>query len=244
MTRTVFRFATLAAAVAVAASAAGCGVIANVGNAVNNLTEVADLSNKLTASSKLTFTAEYKLADGSGTATVVQQPPQAAFLGKDGRFILTTDSLLICSGSGSKTTCQRTPNTSGSMPSADQAAYMTAVAGAGFISTPMAIALMGAASVVPSVNITKTKKDVAGLASTCLRATGISSVRQAGPNNVDMKELTVCVADNGVLTGFVGVGTDGSNVGVELTKYSTTVDPKAFTPPKGAKITDLAKPSA
>jgi hypothetical protein len=239
MTRILIRVATLAAAAALCASTLGCGVIANVSNAVDNLTEVADLSEKLTASANLTYTAGYKLLDGTGEATVIQQPPQAAFIGKDGRFILTTDSLLICSGTGAKTTCQRTPNTNGSMPSADQAAYMTAVAGAGFISTPMAVALMGAASIVPSVNITKSTQDIAGLASTCLRATGISSAQQAGQGNVDMQEATVCVADNGVLTKFAGVGTDGSHIGVQLASYSTDVDPKSFAPPKGAKITDV-----
>jgi hypothetical protein len=208
MTRTLTRIATLAGAVVLGAATLGCGVIANVGNAVDNLSDVADLTKKLTASAQLTYTAEYTLVDGSGTATVVQQPPKAAFAGKDGRFILTEDALLMCSGTGAKAVCRRTPNTGGSAPTADQAAYMTAVAGGGFISTPMAIALMGAASIVPGVKIDKSTTDVGGQRSTCLHATGISSTEQAGAGNVDMQEVTVCVADNGVLTKFVGIGTD------------------------------------
>jgi hypothetical protein len=242
MKRTVLvRLATVAAAVVLGGATLGCGLISDIGNAVDNIKTVADLTDKLTRSAELTYTGEYTLADGSGTATVVQQPPNAAYFGKDGRFILTSDSLLMCTGSGAKATCQRAPNTSGQMPSADQAAYMTAIAGGGFISAPMAIALMGAAAVVPDVQIDKSTKDVAGLKSTCLRATGISSAEQAGAGNVDMSELTVCVADNGVLTVFRGVGTDGSNVGVELTSYSTSVDANAFAAPKGAKIVDVGQ---
>jgi len=237
MTRTVTRIAALAAAAALAAGSTGCSLIADIGNAVSNVKDVASLTDKLTASAELTFTAVYRLTDGSGTATVVQQPPRAAFHGKDGRFILTEESVLMCAGAGAKATCQRAPNATGGQSGADQAAYLAAVAGGGFISTPMAIALMGAAAVVPGVRIAKSTTEVAGLNSTCLHATGISE--QTGPQNVDVQEIRVCVADSGVLTTFAGTGTDGSTFGVELSKYSTTVDPKAFVPPAGAKIVDV-----
>jgi hypothetical protein len=241
MTRSLTRLATVAAAVALGAATLGCGFISDIGNAVDNIKTVADLTDKLTKSAEVTYTGEYTLVDGDGTATVVQQPPNAAFLGKDGRFILTSESLYMCTGTSARTTCQRAPNTSGDAPSADQAAYLTAVAGGGFISAPMAIALMGAAAIVPDVKIDKSTRDVAGLSSTCLHATGISSAEQAGAGNVDLSELTVCVADNGVLTTFRGLGTDGSNVGVELASFSTTVDAAAFAPPKGAKIVDVGQ---
>jgi hypothetical protein len=231
------RIALVAAAVTLGAATLGCGLVSQVGNAVNNVKDVADLTDKLTASANLTFTAKYRLADGSGTATVVQQPPRAAYLGKDGRFILTDDAVYMCSGTGAKPTCQRAPYDPATQSKEDRAAYLAAVAGGGFISTPMAIALLGAAAIVPGVKIDKSTRQVAGLGGTCLHATGIS--KQTGPNNVELAELTVCVADNGVLTTFTGVGTDGSKIGVELAEYSPNVDPKAFVPPAGAKIVDV-----
>ena len=239
MTRTLTRLTTVAAAIALGEATLGCGFISNIGNTVDNIQEVAALTDQMTTSADLTYTGEYTLVDGSGTATVVQQPPNAAFIGKDGRFILTSDSLLMCaSGGGDGTTCQRAPNPGGDAPSADQAAYMTAVAGAGFISTPMAIGLMGTAAIVPGVEIEKSTKTVAGLKSACLHATRIST-EETAETDVDLSEVTVCVADNGVLTVFRGTGTDGSSVGVELTTFSTTVDPNAFTAPRGAEVIDV-----
>jgi hypothetical protein len=237
MTRSASRIAVVVAAVAFGAATLGCGFISNVSNAVDNVKDVAALTDKMTKSAQLTFTADYKLADGTGNATVVQQPPNAAFVGKDGTFILTQESLLMCTTKTGKTTCQRSPNTNAGQSTVDQGAYLQAVAGGGFISTPMAIALLGAAAIVPSVKMDKSTRTVAGLKSTCVNATGIS--QQAGANNVEMKEVSVCVADNGVLTEFVGTGTDGSKVGVTLAKYGTTVNAAAFAPPKGAKIVDV-----
>jgi hypothetical protein len=242
MTRLLTRAAVAAAALTLGAATLGCGFISNVTDAVDNLAAVGNLTDKLTKSANLTFTAGYDLVDGSGKATVVQQPPNAAYVGKDGTLILTSDALLMCSGSGAaKVTCQRAPNSTGGQAPAE---YMTAVAGGGFISTPMAITMIGAASIVPGVKIDESRRQIAGLSGTCLHATGISSQQQAGAGNVDMKELTVCVADNGVLTAFSGVGTDDSRVGVEMTSYSTTVDAAAFAPPKGAKVVDVTELSA
>jgi hypothetical protein len=239
MTRTLTRAAVVAAAIVLGAATLGCGFIANVGNAVDNLAAVGDLTDKLGKSASLTFTATYSLVDGSGTATVVQQPPKAAFAGKDGTFILTGDALLMCTGSPA-VTCQRAPNAGADQAPAE---YVSAVAGGGFISAPMAITMITAASVVPGVEIDESSREIAGLAGTCLRATGISSQAQA-QGGVDLKELTVCVADNGVLTAFSGVGTDDSRIGVELHTYSTTVNQAAFAPPAGAKVVDVAELSA
>jgi hypothetical protein len=232
------RAAVVAAAVVLGAATLGCGFIANVGTAVDNLAAVGDLTEKLTKSAKLTFTARYSLVDASGTATVVQEPPNAAYAGTDGTFILTRDALYMCNGNV-PATCQRAPNSMEGKAPIDYAAYATSVAGGGFISAPMAITMLGAASIVPGVKIETNSREIAGLAGTCLHATGISSPERAGAGNVDLTELTVCVADNGVLTAFSGTGTDGSRVGVELASYSATVDPAAFAPPAGAKVVDV-----
>lgn len=224
------------AAAVVSAGTLGCGVVSKAKQAVENVSAISDLADKLGKSDQLTYTGTYKMDDGS-TATVVQEPPKAAFLGKSGRFILTQDALLLCSGTGRNVTCQRSPNQNKVAASADQAAYVSAVAGGGFISAPMAVAVMTAAAVVPGTKIDKSEKKVAGVKSTCLHVTGIPADKD--PTAVTAKEFTVCVGDNGVLTTFTGVGTDNKKIGVELTTFSGKVDEKAFVPPAGAKIVDV-----
>jgi hypothetical protein len=234
------RAVVVIAAAVVSAGTLGCGVVSKAKQAVENVSAISDLADKLGKSDQLTYTGTYKMDDGS-TATVVQEPPKAAFLGKSGRFILTQDALLLCSGTGSgsggKVACQRSPNQNKVAASADQAAYVSAVAGGGFISAPMAVAVMTAAAVVPGTKIDKSEKKIAGVKSTCLHVTGIPGDKD--PNAVTAKEFTVCVGDNGVLTTFTGVGTDNKKVGVELTKFTGKVDEKAFVPPAGAKIVDV-----
>jgi hypothetical protein len=237
MTPAPTRIALLATALLLGAATLGCGFLSSALQTVNNLSAISDMTDLLGKSAQLTFTADYKLVDGSGTATVVQQPPNAAFLGKSGSFILTADALLWCSKSNGRTTCQRTPNSGGQVADAEHGAMMTAIGGGGFISTPMALSLLTAASVVPGVKVDKTKRAVAGVDGTCLKATGLP--KDSNPRNVNPKEFTVCVADNGVLTTFIGTGTDDKSFGVELTSYRTTVDPKAFKPPAGAKIVNV-----
>jgi hypothetical protein len=230
------RVALVIAAAVVSAGTLGCGVVSKAKQAVENVSAISDLADKLGKSDQLTYTGTYKMDDGS-TATVVQEPPKAAFLGKSGRFILTQDALLLCSGTGGNVACQRSPNQNKVAASADQAAYVSAVAGGGFISAPMAVAVMTAAAVVPGTKIDKSEKKVAGVNSTCLHVTGIPADKD--PNAVTAKEFTVCVGDNGVLTAFTGVGTDNKKIGVELTKFATKVDEKAFVAPAGAKIVDV-----
>jgi hypothetical protein len=238
MNRAGSRIAIVTAAVALSATSLGCGFLSQAKQTVENVAAISDLADKLGKSDGLTFTAEYALDDKS-VATVVQQPPKAAFIGKQGRFILTEESLLMCTGTGSKTACQRSPNTTQASSSADQAAMMSAIAGGGFINTPMALALMTAAAVIPGTNVDKSERTIAGLNSTCLKVTGIPD--DGDPNSVQAKDFTVCVADNGVLTHFTGTGTDNVKLGVELSKFSTTVNASAFAVPAGTKIVDVGE---
>ena len=237
MTPAPTRVVLAAVALVLGAATLGCGFLSSAKQSVDNLSAISDISNLLGKSAQLTFTADYALVDGSGTATVVQQPPNAAFLAKNGRYILTAEALLMCTTANGSTTCQRTPNSGGSMGNAEQAAMLSAIGGGGFISTPMALALLTAASVVPGVKVDKSRRTVAGMDSTCLKAAGMP--RDSDPKSVEPKEFTVCVADSGLLTTFIGTGTDDKSFGVELRAYRTTVDPKAFAPPAGAKIVNV-----
>ena len=256
MTRSAFRASVVVAAALIGAGALGCGVISKAKQAASNVSQMSDVADKLGKSSKLTYAAVYQLDDGT-TAQVVQQPPNAAYIGKSGRFVRTDAALLWCTTAARKTTCQRKANTSQVAASADQAQYLTAVAGGGFISTPMAVGVLTAAAIVPGVKFDESTVKVAGLSSTCLHVTNIptmlrktsasvpsagsGSTRSADNNSGDVsaKEFTVCVGDNGVLTKFTGLGTDGKRQGVTMTKFGTTVDPSAFKAPAGATITDV-----
>jgi hypothetical protein len=233
----------IGAAVLLGATSLGCGVISQAKQAIENVSEISEMADLLDKSAELTYTAEYKLADG-GTATAVQQPPNAAFLGKTGRYILTKDSILLCSSSTAagktKWACQRQPNATAAGATGDQDAYMQAIAGGGgFVSTPMALALLTAASVLPGTKVEKSSKKIADLNTTCLDATELPSDQDA--NTPDVRELHVCVAENGVLAAISGKRSDGDSFDVTLTKFSTTADPKLFQPPAGAQIVDVTQ---
>jgi len=203
--------------------------------AVNNVATVSDVAHKLQDSEKLTFTAEYRLSDGS-TATVVQQPPNAAFIGKEGRVILTVDSLYVCSTQSGKTTCQKNHNASGQIDSSNSG-YIASAAGAGFIAAPVAFALLLGASTVPGAKVDKSERKIAGQNTTCLTISGLP----AGNNTTgpDLKSFSACVTDNGLLASFEGAQTDGEKIALELTKLSMSADPSAFKPPADAEIIDV-----
>jgi len=245
MSRTATRLLATAAALLLGAGALGCGPVGQVKQAADNVTAISNLADRLGKSGQLTFTADYKNVSGSegdGKTTMkVQEPPKAAYLAADGRFILTEDTLYQCSGkAGQKVVCQKSPVQTGDLSKSDRAAYISAVAGGGFISAEMALALMTAAAVVPGVKIAENTATIAGQKSDCLDVTDIP--RDQDPNAVTAKEFHVCVSENGLLTRFKGVGTDDKAIGVELTKYSDKVDPQAFVPPKGAQIIEGTAP--
>jgi hypothetical protein len=237
MTRSAFRASVVVAAAVLGAGALGCGVVSKAKQAVSNVSQMTDVADKLGKSGKLTYSATYKLDDGT-TAQVVQQPPNSAFLGKAGRFVLTDASLLWCTTTAKVTTCQRKANTSKIAASADQSQYLTAIAGGGFINTPMAVGVLTAAAIVPGVKFDESTVNIAGLSSTCLHVTNIPT-NDTNSADVSAKEFTVCVGDNGVLTRFTGLGTDGKRQGVMLAKFGTSVDANAFKAPAGAKIVDV-----
>jgi hypothetical protein len=217
-------------------TALGCGVISQAKQAVDNLATVADLANKLGTSSTLTYTADYKLDDQT-VATVVQQPPSVAVMGKDGRFIFTQDAIYLCDKKKKPATCQKTANTAGPQLDQTSAAYLPAVAGTGFVSAPVALVILTAASVAPGATVEKSERTIAGLKSTCLKVSGIPEDKD--PKTVDLREFSACVSDNGLLTSFSGVDSAGTRLAVEMSRYSETVDAKAFQPPAAYQIVDV-----
>jgi hypothetical protein len=224
-------------AIALAATGLGCGLVDQAKDIVANASALSDFVERLNSAAQLTYTADYKVVDGK-PVTLVQQPPNAAYLSGEGRYILTPDALYLCSKDGGKTRCQRSPNSG--VDGADSAGMMAAFAGPGFVSTPIVLAIMTAAIVVPDAKIEQSNKTIAGQDSLCATATGLDSVAEAGDGDAP-KEFSVCVTEAGVLASYHGVSVDGTELGVERTKFSDQADPKAFLPPKGATIVDVGQ---
>lgn len=229
------RIATITAAVALGVATLGCGLLSQARQAVNNLSTVADLAQKLANASKLTYTADYKLDDQS-VATVVQQPPNAAVVGKNGRFIFTPDAIYLCD-TKKPATCQMTANTAGSQLDQTSAAYLSSVAGTGFVSAPVALVIMTAASVAPGARVERSERTIAGLTSICLEVTGIPADND--PKSADLTQFSACVSDSGLLTSFAGTDSAGTKLAVEMTRYSETADANAFKPPAGYQVVDV-----
>src|SRR6185503_1025602 len=81
------------------AASLGCGLINQVNQVVNAAQVLSDFADRMNKSAKLTYTAEYSMVGGENAGekvTLVQQPPNAAFLAKNGRFITTPDALFYC----------------------------------------------------------------------------------------------------------------------------------------------------
>lgn len=216
-------------AVAAAAAMLGCGVLGQVRQAANNVASVADLAQKLGDSDQLTFTAEYRVAGGS-TTTVAQQPPNAAFIGPGGRFVVTPQSLLLC---GKDKTCQKSSNPTGQLD-VTNAGMVPTVTGTGFISAPLAVAMLTAASVAPGARVTQSKRKIAGQPSTCLKVSNLKTDADPTPRG-----FTACVTETGLLAAFSGDAEKGATADIEMTSYSETVDPQAFTAPAGYQVANV-----
>jgi hypothetical protein len=207
----------------------------NVDVSASNRSELGDLSAKLDASNKLTFTAAYKLPNGT-TATVVQQPPNVAFAGPAGWFIFTRDAVYRCAAKTQPATCEKAKNTKDAVD-LDTDQLIPGWIGDGFVTAQTAAFTMLAAAMLGSHYMVSELGDraYAGLPSKCAGLTGLM------PDSkfyLGLGAFDICVADNGVLTMFDGSG-DRGNVGVELTSYAETADPAAFQPPAGSRVVSV-----
>lgn len=242
MTSRISRVLVITLATTLAATALGCGLINQV---VNTAGVLSDFADRLGKAATLTYTAEYKVtsdtaSSGPETVKLVQQPPNAAFLGKDGgRFIFTKDFLFLCDTEKGVVTCQKSPNNADKVGAAD-AGFVAGVAGPGFITPEVALGLIVAAAVVPGAKVDKSDKTIAGQKSLCATASGLEKAASPGDKDAP-KDFSVCVTEDGVLASFSGTSTNGEKAGIELTSYAATADPAAFVPPAGAKIVDTTQ---
>lgn len=236
MTPRITRVLVAGLATVLAAGTLGCGLISKARDIVGTAQVLSDFADRLGKAAKLTYTAEYKV-DSGDTVTLVQQPPNTAFLGKDGRYIFTPESLFFCGQEKGVMTCQKSPNNAAQV-SANDASNVAGVAGAGFITPEVALGLIAAAAFVPGATVAQSEKTIAGEKSLCATASNLD--KAASPGDTDTpKDFSVCITEAGILASFSGTSGDGTKASIELTKYSTSVDASAFAPPAGAKIVDV-----
>ena len=229
----------VSAAALVIATTVGCGALSKAKKIAGNAVELGNLSEKMTNAEKLTYKAVYKDSDG-GTDEVDQAPPKVAYLSKDSDWIFTGDTIYNCDTESGTLTCSKTANTS--TDSADTAALL---GGGTFMTGALGITLLAAALLLPSSDVKSTSKTIAGQKSTCVDASGLESsdigsgaTSGTGSDDTDISSFSMCVADNGVVTNFVGTDTKGKKSGITMTSFSTNVDNSKFGPPAGATIVD------
>ncbi|GAA4593514.1 hypothetical protein GCM10023194_57950 [Planotetraspora phitsanulokensis] len=209
------------------ASLMGCGVIGQVSNVVDSASTLSTFADRLGKSADLTFTATYKSTDG-GTVTLVQEPPNSAFIGPDGRYVFTPDHMLFCE----KNTCTSAPSAG-----TGDAGAMTAATGPGFVTPELALGFVTAAAVIPGADIESEEREIAGQNSLCATATGLEAVASPGDGDAP-RDFSVCVTETGVLASFTGTLASGEKASIELVSFKDEADAKAFEAPEGAEIAE------
>jgi hypothetical protein len=217
------------AAVIATAMMLGCGMFGQVRQSADTISAVGDLAGKLENSDRLTYTADYRLGDGS-PATVTRQPPNAAATSRSGRFVATPQTVLVC---GAQNSCQSALNRTGEYDVTNADLVPSAVGG-DLVPVPTVLAMLSSGAVNSDAKVTRTTKKIAGRPSTCLKITGIRN-----EDHPQRHAFTVCVTDDGVLAAFDGDVDRGRTAHLELTGFTTAVDPRAFAPPPGAQVSNV-----
>jgi hypothetical protein len=238
MTSRTARVLVASLATSLAAASLGCGLIEQAKDLVGTAQVLSDFADRLGKAATLTYTAEYQVTGGE-KVTLVQQPPNSAFLTSSGRLILTEEFLYLCGEESGVMTCQRSTNEAVDAAAAD-AGLVSGLTGPGFVTPELALGLIAAAALVPGAKVEQSEKTIAGEASLCATASGLDAAASPGDENAP-KDFTVCVTEAGILASFSGTTVEGEQAAIELVAYSASVDATAFEPPTGAKIVDVAQ---
>ncbi|HEU4423291.1 MAG TPA: hypothetical protein VFR67_12225 [Pilimelia sp.] len=236
--RTTARIAALSAATLLGLGTLGCGYVQNAIDTANTLSEFSDRLGKAT---QLTYTAEYTFTDQAGSTgpakvTLVQQPPNTAFISGSSRMIVTAEHLTMCEKREGRVECQRSANPAGAVT---DTGLVSGVAGPGFVTPELALGLVAAAAMLPGTDVATSERKIAGQDSLCADVTGIQAPPEEGPNQEMLQDFSVCVTEAGVLASFSGTANTGDKVAIVLASFSEKASPKAFAPPAGAKVVDV-----
>jgi len=232
----------VAAGTLVLATTLGCGFISSAKKLASHAVELGKLSEKITNAQKLTYTAKYKDSDGN-TDTIAQAPPKVAYLNPTTDYIFDGSTIYNCDQDDSKQlTCSKTASGDANDPDAQAADGL----GGSYFTGAFGITLLTAALVVPQSDVKDSNQKIGGLDSTCVSVSGLSGVTgtsSSSDDSTDIEAFSMCVADNGVVTNFVGTDSKGKKAGITLTSFSSSVDPSVFAPPAGAKISEGTAPT-
>jgi hypothetical protein len=226
----------IAALATMVVGAMGCGLIGKAQQVVGTAKILSDFADRLEKGEKLTYTATYNVAGGD-QVTLTQQPPNSAYIGKSARFIFTSTAMYLCDTEDGVLTCQKSTPTGDSVDAGD-AGLVAGVAGDAFVSPALALGLIAAAVLVPGAKVSESNKTIAGQSSRCATASNLDAAASPGDTSAP-RDFTVCITDGGALASFTGTDTSGQKLGMVMTTYSSTADPKSFQPPAGAKIVDV-----
>jgi hypothetical protein len=229
------------AAVLILATTLGCSALSSAKKLASHAVELGKLTEEMPAAEKLTYEAKYKDSDG-GSDTVAQAPPKVAYLSATSDYIFTGDTIYNCDTDNGKLTCSKTADTE----TADPDDQLASGLGGTFFTGELGITLLAAALLVPQSNVKDSNQTFAGLKSTCISVSGLSGTTPAAgasPDPGDFNAFSMCVANNGVVTNFVGTDTSGKKTGITLTSFSTSVDQSVFGPPAGAVISTGTAPT-
>jgi hypothetical protein len=197
---------------------AGCGQAAAGEPALLN-----DLATRVDRSGDRTYTAEYRLDDGSQAVLAqAQEPRRAAYVHQGGKAVFTETELAQCREITGGNRCTLTAPPS---PGTDPAVDLLAAAGPTerMVSPSDALRLVSGAA-LDGATITRYEQRIAGEQSTCVGVHGAAG-------------LSACLTAEGLLSSFTGT-VDGRVVSFELTSYAATADAATFALPAGAEIED------
>jgi hypothetical protein len=236
MTSRTTRVLTASVASLLAAATLGCGILDQAKDLVGTAQVLSSFADRLGKAAELTYTAEYQVTGGS-TVTLVHEPPNAAFIAAESRFISTPETLYFCNSEMGDLTCQKTANQAAAVGAAD-AGLVAGATGPGFITPEIALGLIAAAAFVPNAQVSQSEKTIADQPSLCATVTGLEAAATSGDTDAP-KDFSVCVTDAGILASFSGTSISGEAASIELTKYEATADPAAFAPPPGTNVVDV-----
>ena len=205
---------------------AGCQGLDETGETISRADLVNDLASRLSRSSQLTYTAEYRLPQGR-TGSITQAPPSTVYGYPGGTLTVTRDAVIECVTTRRPAACTVDPPPN--RGSAAATVIFTPAQRQGLITPPVAVDLLTAAALDPNATIDQTDTTVAGRHATCV------AVRQLG--NAPAAAFDICVTTEGVLGSFVGV-VDGVSADLALSQLRDAVDKAAFELPSGAGVTD------
>ncbi|NUT33548.1 MAG: hypothetical protein HOV79_10780 [Hamadaea sp.] len=173
-----------------------------------------DLAARLTQATSADYTARYQLAGGAEvTVSQTADPRRSAYRWGNGALIYTPDAITKCDGAPQVCRMTAAPTAGPSHPNA------TELLKHGLLTPQKASALLTAAALDLTTDISQRDTTIAGQPSTCLE---VASTRDDRPYEFD-----ICVTTDGVLGSFAGT-VDGTPIDLAMTHYSRTVPTEAF----------------